>query len=94
MKAIHASEVKKFTDIPNVGPAIAKDFAILGITSPQEFARHDPFELYSELCRVTKVLHDPCVLDTFMAVTDFMNGAKPLPWFAYTKKRKKILGGK
>lgn len=91
-KARHVSEVKKFTDIPNVGPAIAKDFAILHIQEPHELARHDPFELYSELCRITKVRHDPCVLDTFMAVVDFMNGAPAKPWYAYTKKRKKILG--
>ncbi len=91
---MHVSEVKKFTDIPNVGKAVAKNFATLGITDPQELSRRDPFELYSELCRITNTRHDPCLLDTFMAVVDFMNGAPPTPWFFYTKKRKKILGGK
>jgi hypothetical protein len=91
-KAQHAREVKAFTDIPNIGTAVAKDFVILHIKDPQELARCDPFELYSELCRITKVRHDPCVLDTFMAAVDFMNGAPAKPWYAYTKKRKKILG--
>lgn len=92
MKARSASEVKTFTDIPNIGPAIAKDFKILGIKSPNELATLDPFEMYSNLCRLTNHRHDPCVLDTFMAVVDFMNGAPARPWFMYTKKRKKILG--
>lgn len=31
MKAETASQVKKFIDIPNIGPAMVKDFAVLGI---------------------------------------------------------------
>jgi hypothetical protein len=90
MKAKSAREVTKFTDIPNVGPAVAADFVVLGLIQPTELVGKDALSLYKKLCKVTGVRHDPCVLDTFMAVVDFMNGAPARPWFAYTSQRKKL----
>ncbi len=92
MKAKSSHEVKKFTDIPNVGPRIARDFVLLGVHTPQNLAKQDAYTLYKKLERITGVRHDPCVLDTFMAVTDFMGGAPARPWFWYTKQRKKLHG--
>ena len=37
-KAARATEVRRFTDIPNVGKAMASDFARLGFTRPYELA--------------------------------------------------------
>lgn len=34
---------------------------------------------------------DPCVIDVFMAVIDFMEGEEPLPWWEFAQKRKQIL---
>ena len=34
---------------------------------------------------------DPCLLDTFIAATRFMAGEPPLPWWRYTKERKRTL---
>jgi hypothetical protein len=92
MKARTSREVTKFSDIPNVGPRIARDFFLLGIREPHELKKEDPFTLYKKLERVTGVRQDPCVLDTYMAVIDFMNGAKARSWFSYTKERKKRYG--
>jgi Pathogenicity locus len=89
-KASNASEVKRFTDIPNIGPAMAKDFALLGIKAPAELAKHDAFALYTRLCKLTKTRHDPCVLDTFIAAVDFMQGAPATPWWHYTSQRKRV----
>lgn len=89
MKVIYASGVQKFTDIPNVGPRIANDFKTLGIKTPLALKGRSAFLLYTNLCKKTKMRHDPCVLDTFMAVVDFMNGAKAHPWWHYTSERKK-----
>ena len=89
MKARNASEVKRFQDIPNVGDAMASDFHLLGIKKPEQLRGKDPFALYKKLCRVTNTRQDPCVLDTFMAVTDFMNGAPAASWWMYTASRKK-----
>lgn len=88
-KATHAGEVRAFTDIPNVGKAMAEDFRQLGLRTPQELAGQDPLSLYRRLCVLTKTRQDPCVLDTFLAVVDFMSGGKPQPWWAFTAGRKK-----
>ncbi len=88
-KAKQASEVIKFTEIPNIGPAMERDFVFLKIKSPKDLQNKDAFTLYTKLCKESGVQHDPCVLDTFIAAIDFMNGAPARPWFYYTKERKK-----
>ncbi len=89
MKARTHAEVTKFTDIPNVGKAMEHDFILLGIRSPKDLAKKDPYSLYKKLEKITGAHQDPCVLDTYMAVVDFMQGAPARPWYAYTKERKK-----
>lgn len=89
MKAKTASAVKTFKDIPNIGPAMVRDLVLLGLKKPQDLKNHDPLKLYKKMCRVSGVRQDPCVLDTYMAAVDFMNGAPPHPWWHYTKERKK-----
>ncbi len=89
MKAKTAREVKKLQDIPNIGPAIARELAVVGVTKPVDLKKVDAFSLYQELCRVTGKRYDPCVLDTFMAAVEFMNGSPSRPWWYYTKNRKR-----
>jgi Pathogenicity locus len=90
MKAKTAAEVKKFEDIPNIGPAMVRDFHSLGLTEPQELKKQDPFKLYQRMCQVSGMRQDPCVLDTYMAAVDFMNGAVAKSWWQYTTVRKKL----
>lgn len=85
-------EVARLEDIPNVGPAIASDLRRMGITTPAELPGRDPFAMYDELCRITGQRHDPCVLDTFMAVVRYMEGAPKKPWWKYTAERKRVMG--
>lgn len=89
MKARRASGVKRFQDIPNVGPAMERDFRVLGITTPAALKTKDAYRLYQKMCRVSGHRQDPCVLDTYLAVIDFMNGAPPYPWWHYTSERKR-----
>ena len=89
MKAKTASAAKRLLDIPNIGPAMVGDFTLLGIAQPADLAGRDPLALYQQLCKKTGFLHDPCVLDTFMAAVDFMNGAPAKPWWGYTEERKR-----
>lgn len=84
--------VKLFTDLPNIGPASAQDFVRLGFAHPSELAGADPLELYNNLCLVTGSYHDPCVLDVFMSVTDFLAGNPPQPWWHFTERRKQLYG--
>lgn len=88
MKARTAQDVKTWRDIPNVGPAMERDFLRLGLKRPAELKQHDPLKLYVKLGQLDTQRPDPCVLDTYMAVIDFMNGAPARPWFYYTKQRK------
>jgi len=88
-KARCAAECLELRQLPNVGPAMVGDFHLLGIRHPQQLIGADALALYQALCNATSQRHDPCVLDTFMAVVDFMGGAEPRPWFAYTAERKK-----
>ncbi len=78
-------------ELPNVGPAIAADFRLLGVSRPEDLIGRDPYELYDELCRLTNQRHDPCVLDTFIAAVRFMDGAPAKPWWSYTVERKREL---
>ena len=91
-KAAHAADCHTFEQLPNVGPAMAGDLRALGIAHQRELAHRDPFVLYQSLCVHTGKRQDPCVLDTFMAITDFMRGAAPAPWWTYTAQRKVLYG--
>ncbi len=88
------SELTELEELPNVGPAIARDLRRIGIQRPRSLAGRDPYALYAKLNRVTGRRHDPCVLDTFLSVVRFMDGAPARPWWAYTAERKRTLAGR
>ena len=91
-KARTAAECEALEQLPNIGPSLAADLRLLGVVHPQALAMQEPFALYQALCARTGKRQDPCVLDTFMAITDFMRGAAPAPWWAYTAQRKRLFG--
>jgi hypothetical protein len=90
-KALNAAQVRQLTDIPNIGPSLAADLFSLGVTTPQQVREMDPVELYEQLRDPMGKRHDPCVLDTFMAAHDFMNGGPSQPWWNFTARRKALL---
>ena len=79
---VQREKIKTLTDLPNVGPATAGDLRLLGIHSADQLAGRDAFQLYQQLCDMTQVRHDPCVLDVFLSLVDFANGA-PASVFCY-----------
>ena len=91
-KAKSAAECLQLEQLPNIGPSLAADLRRVGIQTPADLRGADAFGLYRRLCEVTGTRHDPCVLDTFMAATDFMGGAAPAPWWNYTATRKATFG--
>ncbi len=91
-KAASAADCRTLEQLPNIGPALAADLRRLGIRQPDELRSRDPLQLYQALCQATGKRQDPCVLDTFMAATDFMRGAAPTPWWHYTAQRKQVYG--
>jgi hypothetical protein len=91
-KATHGEECTVLEQLPNIGPAIAADLRRIGIRHPRELQSRDAFVLYQTLNAATGTRHDPCVLDTFIAAVDFMNGAAAAPWWVYTAQRKVLYG--
>jgi hypothetical protein len=91
-KARHAAECEVLEQLPNIGPAIAADLRLLGVSRPDELAGRDALALYRALCEARGRRQDPCVLDTFMAAIDFMRGGEPRPWWHFTAERKSTFG--
>lgn len=85
---VRRDKVHKLEDLPNIGKTMAGDLQLIGIHSPEQLIGKDGFELYETLCRKTGARHDPCVIDVFLSIVDFMNGSEPQPWWNYTEKRK------
>lgn len=73
---------------------MAGDLRLLGIHAPEQLAGADPLALYQALCVATGARQDPCVLDVFMSLTDFMHGGQARPWWAYTAERKRLYGAR
>lgn len=73
---------------PNVGPATAGCFGIVGISQPSQLTGREPYALFETLCRTTGRRFDPCLLDQFIAVVRFMDGGDARPWWEFTAERK------
>ncbi len=89
-----AADRTKFTkleQLPNVGKATAGDLRLLGLSTPSALVGQDPYALYHRLCDITAQRHDPCMIDVFIAVVRFMEGADATPWWHYTAERKATL---
>ncbi len=75
-------------DLPNIGKAMAADLRLIGIHTPEQLRGQDAFAMYDALCARTGLRQDPCVLDVFLSIVDFMRGGSAKPWWAYTQQRK------
>jgi hypothetical protein len=76
------------TAIPNVGPAVARMLERLDVSSLDDLRGQDGDELFARLCALDGRVHDPCLLDTFVAVVDYANGGPARPWWEYSRERK------
>ena len=93
MKNPNRKTVSHLEELPNIGKAMAGDLRLIGIDCPNKLIGQNPFELYDELCAKSGKRHDPCVIDVFMSVVQFMEGGDALPWWAFTEERKGIIAG-
>lgn len=85
---VRRDQLHQFTDLPNIGPAGAADYRVLGYHSVTELVGVDAYDLYDRLCAVTGQRHDPCVIDVFLSVQHFLAGDDAKPWWHYTAERK------
>jgi len=87
-----SAQKRELSDLISIGPAMLRDFEMLGIGSVKQLARQDPRRMYEKLSRKTGQRQDPCVLDTFCAaVAQARNPRLPAEqcqWWYWSRKRK------
>lgn len=83
---------RQLADLISIGPAMLRDFDMLGIHSVAQLAKQEPRKMYERLNRKTGQRQDPCVLDTFCAaVAQARNPRLPTEkcqWWYWSKIRK------
>jgi hypothetical protein len=87
-----AESTRRLGDLISIGPAMLRDFALLGVRSVPQLARQNPESMYARLNRLTGQRQDPCVLDVFCAaVAQAKNPRLPAEqceWWYWSRKRK------
>jgi hypothetical protein len=87
---------RRLADLISIGPAMLRDFELLGIRSVAQLATENPQRMYARLNRISGQRQDPCVLDVFRAaVAQARNPRLPAEhcqWWYWSRKRKQ--GGK
>ena len=87
-----ATTTRQLADLISIGPAMLRDFELLGIRSVAQLAKQNPQHMYARLNRATGQRQDPCVLDTFCAaVAQARNPRLPAEqceWWYWSRKRK------
>ncbi len=83
----------RLEDLISIGPAMLRDFKMLGIRSMAQLAKQNPQRMYARLNRITGQRQDPCVLHVFYAaVAQARNprlSAAQCQWWYWSRKRKK-----
>ena len=85
---------RQLADLISVGPAMLRDFALLGVRSVAQLARRNPQRLYESLCRVAPQHQDICCLDVFRAaVAQAQDPRLPVEkcqWWYWSRARKRV----
>jgi hypothetical protein len=86
------TEDRRLENLISVGPAMLRDFELLGIRNVQQLARQKPAQLYQELCRLTGDKIDICCQDVFSAAVaqarDPLLPAEQCQWWYWSRRRK------
>jgi hypothetical protein len=83
---------RRLEDLVSVGPAMVRDFQILGVRSVEQLARRNPEKLYERLCEINGQTQDICCLDVFRAaVAQARNPQLPIEqaqWWYWSRRRR------
>jgi len=86
------TQERRLEDLVSIGPALLRDFDLLGIRSVAQLARQNPMRLYEKLCRTAPGHADICCLDVFCAaVAQARNAQLPAEqcqWWYWSRQRK------
>ena len=88
---------RKLADLDSIGPAMLRDFELLGVRSVEQLARRKPEKLYEELCARTGRAVDICCLDVFRCAVAQARSrifgtrlpAAQRNWWYWSRQRKK-----
>ena len=87
-----AVQQRRLQDLISIGPAMLRDFELLGIRSVKQLACQNPARLYQKLCRATGQHVDICCQDVFSAaVAQTRNPLLPAEqcqWWYWSRQRK------
>lgn len=87
-----ARSERRLKDLVSVGPAMVRDFELLGIHSVAQLSRRNPQRLYEKLCEISGKAQDVCCLDAFCAaVAQARNPRLPSEqrqWWYWSRLRK------
>jgi hypothetical protein len=87
-----AKAARQLADLISIGPAMLRDFELLGIHSVAQLARQNPRKLYEKLGRAVGQRQDICVLDVFHAAVEQARNprlaAEKCQWWYWSEKRK------
>jgi hypothetical protein len=83
---------RRLEDLVSVGPAMIRDFQMLGVSSVEQLARRNPEKLYEKLCETTGKAQDICCLDVFRAAVAQARNPRLAPeqaqWWYWSRQRK------
>jgi hypothetical protein len=83
---------RRLEDLISIGPAMLRNFELLGVNSVAQLARQDPEKMHGKLERATRQHQDICVLDTFRAAVaqarDPRLPAERCQWSWWSNQRK------
>jgi len=85
-------QARRLEDLVSVGPAMVRDFKLLGIHSVAQLSRRSPEKMFERLCKITGQAVDLCCLDVFRAaVAQARNphlAAEKCEWWYWSQLRK------
>ena len=83
---------RSLAELASVGPAMLRDFELLGIRTVAQLGRQNPRRLYQKLCRITRKHQDICCQDVFSAaIAQARNPLLPpeqCQWWYWSRRRK------
>ena len=86
------SQQRRLQDLISVGPAMLRDFELLGIRTVKQLSQCNPAKLYQQLCRATGQRIDICCQDVFSAAVaqarDPLLPAEQCQWWYWSRQRK------
>lgn len=74
MKKSNRQTATELSELPDIGKKMARDLRLCHIKCPKDLRGKDAYQLYRGLSRLTGKKHDPCVIDVFLSVVDFLHG--------------------